>query len=400
MKKYFLIFIITSIYFSVISAQETNTDEKQFQEKQFSKTILINKKRNLLQDYLIENDIIKANEVFKELINEVEDKLYRAFSSHEKWLLSIWFEEFDIIKEEATNYDSLYVQPKDFVIYPAKDDLYLNILDKSLSYVNDLESNVQASGLKQFEKDFILLWLHNALSSLRNENFDRESVDKEADVYITRYTLSPFISYVNKYIVKEFIEGTKGIGYYLSLGYGAYRENTNTYFKDIANLGLGLEFNYKKIYFDVSINLGGSDLKQNISYPNNTWLKDEYAELFNFGLQTGYYFKSNESILIPFIGIGLTEIMPSNSDIQSSIRYEEFGTGLGQFIAGGISFKYLLAETEYANIIKYRYEKLQWLLNISLEYHQNFYPDERFNGGMVLVKIGLGTFYDGSYRNM
>ena len=400
-KKFLLVLPFFFFVNLMIAQNDSLTIQYEVINYQSPKPIIISKARNLIMDSFITEDLYKVKKAFTYLTVEVEDKYYKPFYANEKWIIALWIGEYKLMLEEIIHYDSIYLNKSSLFLYPMKDLLYMKLLEATAEKKDLLFAEIDGSDLKLIDKEFLKLWVNNLLLSLRDEKLmDAEAVKDKLDRYLLHFPLSPYIKYIKEYIKKEYIKGKSSLGYHLNFGYGWYQEPLSQYFRDFADIELGLEMTMSKFYLSMFFSVGGSELKQQIPYPENDWLKGEYSENYRAGIRPGYVFELGKTTFVPFVSAGLTEILPADKDIRSNAIYQEFGTGLGFSTGGGLMLKIVISDTEYVNFYRMRYEKVKWLLNISTEYNYNFYPDERFSGGTIIFNVGLSFLFDGSYRNM
>jgi len=387
--------------FLTASGQNPGSDlKKEMMKYQTHKSKEISKYRNLLLNAIEDDSLTVAEWHFDHLLGLLEDETYKTFFPNEKWLLCIWFQRYQVVINEAQNYDRLYTEREEIHIFPQKDLLYFKILEHTQFKFNQIKTEISRTLLKSYEKQFLKLWINSVLPAYDEEESKQEEIAESIEIFEKNYPNNPFSNFISKYVKKEYVQGTRGIGYHLDLGYGWNQDNLKTNFQNPSILEFGVNVNIKSVYLDFFFDYGSSVLKEDITYGDETWLKDESSEMYILGMKTGYMLGYSSGKIIPLIGAGVTQIMPNSYNVNANTKYHDFGTGTGASLIAGLKIQHIIGESEYANFLKQRYQKFNWQLNISTEYHYNYYQDNRFNGGIFMIKIGLGNYFDGSYRNM
>jgi len=369
-----------------------------------SKSEIISKSRRLLIEKFLMDDYQKMKEIKDYLKYKIEDKDNISFSVREYWFILYWTQEFDEllsnIEKNISLIDFNQMNTIDIEEVPFSDQLFDNLLVKSIESKNLLEILINNSQLNQEEMDFLKLHLNYCLSYQLNQKILQDSLNIQGDKFILKYPTSPYRPFVKKVIQYKEKVSDFSFGYDFFIGYGAFRGDISNSFVNHAPFGFSMDMNYKNIYLNFGCTLGVAKLKQDIVYQGITWEKEKKADIFYPQASLGYTFFGKSKInLSPNVGVYSLILTPTYEDMSNNPPLENlyFQSDLSLLLGLSICYnpKSYIQSKRYLRDILF-----QGFIKLKYTYYQSGFKSGIYNlnGDMHTICLSFGGLMKRVYR--
>ena len=356
--------------------------------------------RSLLLDNIIADNKTKAKELFYYILQKLDDNHYLALYPDEKWLVSYFLRDFGMITSEITLIDSLYVSKLNNKVRPAEDQLYRILLQKVDQNKENIIDEIKASTLLSGEdQDFLFLLLQTY--TVENAQDNQEILNRKSDKFLTEYPKSKYSGYIRNYIRYEYAQ--KGFSWGCELYSGAviFGNKTSEYLSDGATFGAGILWGIYKFQINTRAVFVFSKLKNDITYNNVIWHKDERAQAMIGELSLGYLFYAGKKIIVsPVLGLGWLLVNPYENDKKKNPDLEDIEIDSYASPLFGIDLSW---EFYHKNYFNYNFNKNMFAfysLNVRYVFQPVSFPNKYnyLNGFVHSISLSLKFGFGGVRR--
>jgi hypothetical protein len=370
-----------------------------------SKFQAILKGRLLMCEYLDKDDIYKVGMIKDYMVNNLEDSVNTAFKVNEYWLLLYLTQEYkDLllsISETGLKSENGSVDYSRWNFSQYNDELLDKLENKGILNKDIISSSIESSALTPEEKQFLNLHLLYLLSANHKEFTSQEDLNSLSDKFIAEFPYSIYNPFVRKIIRYREKESNFAIGYDFDVIFAILNGNLKQTLNNTVGFGFSFDLLYRNFILDLSISLGGSKLKQNISKQSNIWSKDMNATILIPQIAIGYTFFNRNSINItPTVGLSMFTLSPLYDDILNDPGLEEMDFNSNLSWSPGISINFLSKSFSPSYIYR-KSTSMQFYFQLKYSY-SNFIFDQNadnFDGQMHQVSATLGVLMRKIYRN-
>lgn len=393
--KLILVLLLSSNYiFSQVDSIKT-----QILEYEDTKSIIISKGRKLLLDKFIEGDLQKTREI-KDYLMQTEDEDYIALYPAEYWFTLYWTGEYIKLANDIQNFDSARIVSYESRIHPDKDMLFDKLKEKTVENEALIKKQVQNSALDTETKQILILNLNWLLLDNKEDIFAQDSLNLQADKFLSNYTSSKYEDFTKKYIRYKLYPKKWGFAFEFFSGYSIYTGNLSNNFNNNIPIGVAFDVCYKNFELYLRDYIGFNKTKKDFTYSQGVWEKGSRAMVFLPEASLGYVvYNDNRLKISPFAGIGSMDISPPTNDTNEIPELKEVSLEFTTTYILGFNFdikfgpKHVPAyqpKTSYGFIrVRYGYSMPQF--------------EKKYNGmagNMHYITIGFGGLGRGLKREL
>jgi hypothetical protein len=319
------------------------------------------------------------------------------FNIGEKMALRYIANQIDSITTEQLFEYGNWIEP-DFHSCIIKESYFGIAIDEYLqNHKVDLQQVIQQSNLAEEQKDFHLLHLDyftNYTNQWQHYHKHPEELNKIANLFLSKYPKSIYISYIRKYIRQEYIPSEWASAVYFGSAYNSFTSNLGQKFNNFFDIRIHYELHYKKIFVNSGVDIAlGSSVKENINYHNGgLWQQDSPVILMIFPVRIGCYLWDTKHLrLSSFVGGAGIILSPKDKDAKAIPNSRALETTAWAYTTG-INIDIKIKEVKdffYQNYHGFR---------LTMGYTQpNFWGyATNFDGQIIYFSLGYGGFF----RNM
>jgi hypothetical protein len=388
-KIFYFIVFLTSLPVALFGQADSIKNE--IMSYSIQKPVIIAKGRKFLLDKLIQKDYKKVREIRDYLRYKIENIDNLAFTPREYLLIAYWTKEYD---EIINNINVINFNTSALSIRPPDDQLFEKIREHSWISIELLGSFIDDSWLGRVDKDFLKLNLRFLITDNDYPQINDKYLISQANQFLELYPQSNFESFIRYNIKVTKFASDWEWGAQSFSGYGMFTGNLSKIFTNIIPIGFTIDGAYKNLVFNMRLYPGFFKTKIDIPYESGVWNRGSKVRIIIPELSAGYIVSNNEDLKIAiFIGIGLSDIMPSENDVNKNPDLENAELKFSTTYTLGLNYDIKLGPAvkvkEGANLVE-RY----FIIRIGYEYYfpQFQWKYDGFNGGIQSLTLGFGMF--------
>ena len=296
----------------------------------------------MLLDEFRKNNMGTVAEIVHYFEKEIHDKNHIGLWPAEQILLYYWIEEYSVVIDFA-NYqlDDDPSSRNRGIIYPTDNSIYNEVVSASMADFNYLQEGILEQNFSEDAEAFLILMLKRILAGEGSKFISMEQVNKEADMFIAKYSYSPLTEIVKKHVSYKF--GDWVGGFYLGGGYTLPSGNMLDYVSAKGALCFSLDLYYKKSAFMLSLQSGLGKVQQDIPVKNyGDWEKGESSSLTSVGLSLGYSVFDNKRFRVtPCAGISFGFVSPAGTDLDEELQQFIIGTSVAPMFHLNMTYRFI-----------------------------------------------------------
>jgi hypothetical protein len=362
-------------------------------------TEILAKGRKLLLLKINQDSIQKARELMDFLDTRFQQTRVMPFWKNERELLTLWLSQYDYLLE-TQNLEPIEDDGYRQKIVPPRDLLGQELQEKSKMDKTKLLAKIISSNQSAEEKQFLQLLVATWVVDKSNPKKGQDSLNTEADLFLSEFPKSKYVPYVRKYIRFVYIPSVWRYGYDFSLGYIGLSGNISNRFDDATTLGMGFDIFYKQFIFFPRMAFGfGSSVKQPFSHPPGvTWNKGLSLSIMVPEITIGYLLIESDFIqMTPFAGVAAVLIAPPEN--ERDIPGNNVKLNSNASLLYGVNIDLHLSR-QSSSIFSFNEIGL-WNIKVRLAMSNPSYTGTNagFSGSCFYITVGFGGFYQPIHRD-
>lgn len=389
---FFFTILFSSILYCQDSSQRNKQTEREILMTEDTDMEVLAKGRKLLLLCINQDSIQKAVEVMDFLDTKYQFSRIMPFWRDERIIIAFWLQQYDYVlnmENLEPSLDEGYRQK----IVPPRDLLGRELQEKSKLEKTKLITEIITSHRTDEEKQFLKLLLATWIVDKANPKRAQDSLNMDADLFISEFPQSNFVPYIRKYVRFVYVSSTWGYGYDISFGYAGLFGKVSDVFSNSAVIGIGFDVSYKQFVLYPRIAFGfGSSVKQAFSHPPGiTWQKNLALNIFVPELTAGYAFVENDFIrLTPFAGI--TGVLIAPPEREKEIPGNDVELNSNASLIYGINVDLRLG-SQSSSMFNFS-ETGRWNIKLRLSMSNLSYTGTNagFSGSCFYITVGFGGF--------
>ena len=388
--------LITSLsiaLFTVVTSAQIDSLERQIMNYGDTKSVIISRGRNLLLDKFLENDISKVKEIKDFLIEKVEDENYIALYPPEYWLILYWTGEYEELANIIVTYDRK--AEKSFYegkIRPPEDLLYQKLEAKSRENSVRIMSQVSLAELTPETRDFLILNFKNMTGDTHENIYLQDTINTQADNFIKTYPESRYNGFTREFIRYRLTPAKWGMATEFFSGYAICTGNLSDNYTNNVPIGVAFDICYNRFELFLRDYIGFNKTKKDLFYSTGTFPKGSRVTVYLPEASLGYAVVENNRYKIsPFAGIGMTDISPSENDLDAIPELDEVSLEFSATYFLGINLDIKLGPKTYpafAPKTEYGFVRIRYAYSFP-QFEKKY---DGVSGNMHYITIGCGVF--------
>jgi hypothetical protein len=310
-KQIISLLLIFGCFSAFVSSQDIASSIK---NNKLSKSDIISRGRNLLLDSYVSGDIDKVNEAYLYLNDKVANDDFAVFNSFEQIYLGALTKNYTYSLHEILRIDSISklnpsIRRKNSIM-PNTELLSQKLADNSFVYLHKIIKNIDKSTLSGEDKSMLTLILNDIFSENYQINTPevkakiQNGINLKCDSFLVAYPHSRYEHYVRNYIRLVIGRSDWGFGMDFSIGYANAGLKSN-YIDDGYSVGIGCEFQHKKLGLFTRVNIIGTTTKKDFYFTPTAILPAGSSVTYLAPeISLGYETLNNKKVtFMPFAGI-------------------------------------------------------------------------------------------------
>jgi hypothetical protein len=344
-------------------------------------------------DKFLSKDFVKVAEIEDYLTNKVSNDDYLALYPSELWFVKFWTKDYDRLITSIRQYDSIFPTLSKKV-QPPSDNLYMMLRDKTYKERELVEKYIEESSLQDQDKDFLVMHLNACLKSQDTKDLTQDSLNLQADNFISKYPESKLIGFTRKYIRYKLVPSKWGFTFEFFSGYGIFSGDLKNHFTNNIPFGVAFDVYYKNAVLYLRDYIGFSSTKHDFTGGNVVWDKKSQVRVYLPEASVGYVINDGKHFkLAPFVGISSTDISPTEYDVKEKPDLKDYELSFTTTYTVGFNVDFKLKKP-HIGIVTDGQEQSYWFLRLRYGYNfpqfSKFYSG--FDGNMQYITIGFGGF--------
>jgi hypothetical protein len=407
-----LIFIILLIiiHSNLLAQQDSLSIQQRILQSQETDQVMIMRTREFIFNKLKEGSISEAFEAYKYVINEYEKGNIKPFWVEEKFLLSFWFGNYDlvykadsiesIINSEIGNFGYSYQD----LLYPQRDKMYVELRHMSNKNREKLIQQVDSLVSDGEKHDYLVLFfdrfafnaVDSAMSYQEETEYLENNITPRAENFLAKYKDSQFKNFALKHF--RFVYKLSDWGWGLQLGLGSIIPQgiASDYLNTEVSLGLEFNLSWKNILLGAGYDIGfPREFKKPFVYEEKNWDTGIKHNYYPYYFYTGFVASENRLFKItPHLGIGGMYMSVCDGDKDKAVNDLSMAQTVLQY---GITcdIKFDLTHPSF-NENTYSY----YGISIMLDYNQFLGYNPILDGGIFRLRISWIGFMRSFIRDI
>jgi len=377
--------------------QDSASIRQRILESEESEQMLIQRTRNFILTKLKRTNIREAFEAYNFVLHTYERERVKPFGIAEKFLLSFWFGEYDLLYRADSIENAIDLERRERwntsrdYLYPQRDELALELATISNRHRPELMQRIDSLVSDREQHDFLMLFLDwltfNAtepeMTGEEAQNYLEQNLTPRAEEFLHTYKDSQFTPFVRRHFRHVFALNDWGYGYYLGLGVLSPQGAAGQYLDSEVSLGMGLELSWRRALLDAGFDIGFPvAVRKPFVYEGTPWNADVRHNYYTYSVSAGWVVtETNTFKVVPRVGIGGINISVCEGDKNKVAEDLSMTQGVLQY---GVTCDIKLGTSEtYYRENAFSYSGVRF----NLDYFQFLGNNPIMSGGMLRFRV-------------